>query len=46
MSHFNIPYFDNEEKFLPLVARKLGRLRAGGIPDIEAAAKHVSLFVL
>lgn len=42
MLHFNIPRFDDAEKFLPLVARKMGRLRPGGIPDIESAAKHVS----
>lgn len=41
MEHFQIPHFDNHEVFLALVARKLGRLLKGGIPDIHAAAKHV-----
>lgn len=41
MHHFNIAHFNDPERFLPLVARKLGRLKQGGIPDVEAAAKHV-----
>jgi hypothetical protein len=43
MLHFNIAYFTEHEQFLPFVARKLGRLKAGGIPDIDAAAKHVRI---
>src|SRR5690606_32320352 len=41
--HFKIPHFTDPERFLPLVARKLGRLKKGGVPDIDAAARHVIL---
>ncbi|KAI6192176.1 CP-type G domain-containing protein [Aphelenchoides bicaudatus] len=39
--HFKISHFTNPEQFLPLVARKLGRLKQGGVPDVDAAARHV-----
>ncbi|KAI6240641.1 CP-type G domain-containing protein [Aphelenchoides fujianensis] len=39
--HFAIQGFDDPEHFLPLVARRLGRLKKGGVPDVEAAARHV-----
>ncbi|CAD5211978.1 unnamed protein product [Bursaphelenchus okinawaensis] len=39
--HFQITPFTDHEMFLALVARKLGRLKKGGRPDVHAAAKHV-----
>ncbi|KAI6230341.1 CP-type G domain-containing protein [Aphelenchoides fujianensis] len=39
--HFGIQAFDDPEQFLPLVARRLGRLKKGGVPDVDAAARHV-----
>uniref|UniRef100_A0A914C9Z6 Guanine nucleotide-binding protein-like 3 homolog n=1 Tax=Acrobeloides nanus TaxID=290746 RepID=A0A914C9Z6_9BILA len=41
MIHFNIPEFHDCDQFLSLVARKLGRLKKGGRPDLNAAAKYV-----
>ncbi|KJH51328.1 hypothetical protein DICVIV_02531 [Dictyocaulus viviparus] len=41
MLHYIIPEFNSTEQFLALVARKLGRLKKGARPDINAAAKHV-----
>lgn len=42
MVHFNIPEFRDIDQFLSLVARKLGRLKKGGRPDLNGAAKYVS----
>lgn len=41
MLHFNIPEFNNCDEFLALLARKLGRMKKGGRPDLNAAARHV-----
>ncbi|CAJ0957697.1 unnamed protein product, partial [Mesorhabditis belari] len=41
MLHYVIADFSSCEHFLALVARKLGRLKKGGVPDINAAARHV-----
>lgn len=41
MVHYNIAEFQTCDQFLTYVARKLGRLRKGGRPDMNAAAKHV-----
>lgn len=41
MLHYNIPDFNTCEEFLALLARKIGRLKKGGRPDINAAAKKV-----
>lgn len=42
MVHFNIPEFQDCDQFLALISRKLGRLKKGGRPDFNAAAKYVS----
>lgn len=42
MLHFNIPEFNDCDQFLALLARKLGRMKKGGRPDMNAAARHVS----
>jgi nuclear GTP-binding protein len=41
MMQFNIPQFTDIDQFLALVANKIGRLKKGGRPDRNAAAKHV-----
>jgi nuclear GTP-binding protein len=41
MMHFNIPQFADIDQFLALIANKIGRLKKGGRPDRNAAAKHV-----
>jgi nuclear GTP-binding protein len=41
MMQFNIPQFSDIDQFLALVANKIGRLKKGGRPDRNAAAKHV-----
>lgn len=41
MLHYIIPEFSDCDQFLALVARKLGRMKKGGRPDLNAAAKHV-----
>jgi len=41
MLHYNLPAFDSCDTFLSLLARKLGRLKKGGVPDHTAAARHV-----
>lgn len=45
MMHYNIPEYKSCDQFLSLVARKLGRLKKGARPDINAAAKSVLLFI-
>lgn len=39
--HYEIPDFDSCDEFLALIARKIGRMRKGGRPDLPAAAKKV-----
>uniref|UniRef100_A0A914XAX7 Guanine nucleotide-binding protein-like 3 homolog n=1 Tax=Plectus sambesii TaxID=2011161 RepID=A0A914XAX7_9BILA len=41
MLQYNIGEFNDCQEFLALVARKLGRLRKGARPDLNAAAKQV-----
>ncbi|XP_060679220.1 guanine nucleotide-binding protein-like 3-like protein isoform X2 [Hemiscyllium ocellatum] len=41
MQHYNIPEFRDPQEFLALLARRLGKLRKGGLPDHEKAAKRV-----
>uniref|UniRef100_A0AC34FX04 CP-type G domain-containing protein n=1 Tax=Panagrolaimus sp. ES5 TaxID=591445 RepID=A0AC34FX04_9BILA len=41
MMHFNIPQFSDIDQFLALIANKIGRLKKGGRPDRNAAARHV-----
>jgi nuclear GTP-binding protein len=43
MLHFNIPEFNDCDEFLALLARKIGRIKKGGRPDMNAAAKHVGV---
>ncbi|XP_044523422.1 guanine nucleotide-binding protein-like 3-like protein [Gracilinanus agilis] len=39
--HYGLPHFNNTMEFLVLLARRLGRLKKGGTPDQEKAAKAV-----
>ncbi|CAI2164542.1 3340_t:CDS:2 [Funneliformis geosporum] len=41
MSRYSVPMFRNTNEFLLLLARQRGKLRRGGIPDIDSAAKIV-----
>jgi nuclear GTP-binding protein len=41
MEFYCIPEFADVHEFLAHVARRIGRLKKGGVPDVEAAAKHV-----
>ncbi|XP_041038466.1 guanine nucleotide-binding protein-like 3-like protein, partial [Carcharodon carcharias] len=41
MRHYNIPEFRDTQEFLAVLARRLGKLRKGGHPDHEKAAKTV-----
>ncbi|CAD6197717.1 unnamed protein product [Caenorhabditis auriculariae] len=41
MLHYNLPEYTLVEQFLALLARKMGKLKKGARPDINAAAKHV-----
>ncbi|XP_038638302.1 guanine nucleotide-binding protein-like 3-like protein [Scyliorhinus canicula] len=41
MQHYNIPEFRDTMEFLALLARRLGKLRKGGLPDHEKAARTV-----
>ena len=41
MLHFSIGQFSNADEFLSLIAKKYGRLKKGGRPDINAAARCV-----
>ncbi|VDK61332.1 unnamed protein product [Gongylonema pulchrum] len=39
--HYVIPEFKTCDEFLAYIARKIGRLKKGGRPDMSAAAKKV-----
>ncbi|XP_078062160.1 guanine nucleotide-binding protein-like 3-like protein, partial [Mustelus asterias] len=39
--HYNIPEFRDTLEFLALLARRLGKLKKGGLPDHEKAARTV-----
>ncbi len=41
MKHYCIPSYDNVSDFLILLAKRMGKLRKGSVPDGEAAAKTV-----
>nr|CAD2172818.1 unnamed protein product [Meloidogyne enterolobii] len=41
MLHYNIPEFDDCDSFLALLAKRSGRMKKGGRPDLNAAAKQV-----
>ena len=41
MEFYCIPEFADVHEFLTHVARRIGRLKKGGVPDVEAAARHV-----
>ncbi|KAI4904579.1 hypothetical protein NFI96_027376 [Prochilodus magdalenae] len=41
MEHYGIPDFHTALEFLALLARRLGKLRKGGLPDSDKAAKSV-----
>ncbi|CAK5111129.1 unnamed protein product [Meloidogyne enterolobii] len=44
MLHYNIPEFDDCDSFLALLAKRSGRMKKGGRPDLNAAAKQVFNF--
>lgn len=41
MDHYGIPDFQTPHEFLALLARRQGKLRKGGLPDTDKAAKSV-----
>ena len=41
MLHYNVPVFKDVNEFLALLAKRFGRLKKGGIPDVNKAAKTV-----
>lgn len=41
MLHYVIPDFKDANEFLSLMAKRMGRLKKGGVPDINRAAKLV-----
>ncbi len=41
MLHYNLSAFSDVYEFLAILARKIGRLKRGGEPDLNAAAKFV-----
>ncbi len=41
MLHYNIPDFSDVHEFLAMLAKRFGRLKKGGIPDSNKAAKTV-----
>ena len=41
MLHYNVSAFSDVHEFLALLARRLGMLRKGGIPDKNKAARRV-----
>ncbi|CEI94509.1 hypothetical protein RMCBS344292_08718 [Rhizopus microsporus] len=38
---YSLSFFSNVHEFLVLLAQQRGKLKKGGIPDVEQAAKHV-----
>ena len=38
---YNLQSFSDAEEFLSLLARKMGRLKKGGVPDVNAAGRRV-----
>ena len=41
LEYYCIPEYDDVQEFLCHLAKKMGKLKKGGIPDLEAAAKSV-----
>lgn len=41
MLYYRIPQFGDTKEFLALLAKRFGRLKKQGIPDVEAAAKNL-----
>ena len=41
LEYYCIPEYDDVQEFLGHLAKKMGKLKKGGIPDLEAAAKSV-----
>lgn len=41
MEHYKVPDFHTALEFLSLLARRQGKLRKGGLPDTDKAAKCV-----
>ncbi|CAG5984058.1 unnamed protein product [Menidia menidia] len=41
MEHYSVPDFQTAQEFLALLARRQGKLRKGGLPDSDKAAKSV-----
>ena len=41
MLHYNLPDYSNVDEFLLLLAQRQGRLKKGGIPDANKAARAV-----
>lgn len=41
MKHYCIPAYEGVMEFLTLLAKKMGKLKKGGIPDTDAAARAV-----
>lgn len=41
MEHYGVPDFHTAQEFLALLARRQGKLRKGGLPDSDKAAKSV-----
>lgn len=41
MTIYSLPFFSTTQEFLLLLAQSRGKLKRGGIPDIEAAARSV-----
>ena len=45
MMQYNMPEFNSVDQFLAILARRMGRLRKGARPDVNAAARKVGNFV-
>ncbi|KAI8376570.1 P-loop containing nucleoside triphosphate hydrolase protein [Radiomyces spectabilis] len=41
MVMYNVGYFNNAHEFLVLLAMQRGKLKKGGVPDIQLVARHV-----
>ncbi|CAB3403998.1 unnamed protein product [Caenorhabditis bovis] len=41
MMHYNLPEFSSVDQFLSILARRMGKLKRGARPDMNAAAKRV-----
>lgn len=41
MLYYRLPSFNDSEEFLSLLAKRLGKLRKGGVPDVRVAARKL-----